>query len=111
MKLRILIPTICFMMLNINVFAQEPVKLKADTLIKKLDSLAKKTDSAGTQVNNINKEAYNDVTKLNARTYFVLLLSIYIGLKVMDSILSDDYAYYDNNSSYTLDFPTKTNKT
>ncbi len=73
MKLRILIPIICFMMLNINAFAQEPVKIKADTLIKKLDSLAKKTDSAGTQVNNINKEAYNDVTKLNARTYFILL--------------------------------------
>ncbi len=73
MKLRILIPTICFLMLNINAFAQEPVKIKADTLIKKLDSLAKKTDSTGTQINIINKEAFNDVTKLNARTYFVLL--------------------------------------
>ena len=71
MKLRILIPTICFLMLNIHAFAQQPIK--ADTLIKKLDSLAKKTDSSGTQVNNINKEAYNDVTKLNARNYFLLL--------------------------------------
>lgn len=62
MKLRILIPTICSLMLNMNVIAQEPVKIKGDTLIKKLDSLAKKTDSTCTQINNINKEAYNDVT-------------------------------------------------
>ena len=52
-------------------FAQEPVK--ADTLIKKLDSLAKKTDSAGHQVNNINASAYNEVTKLTPRSYFLLL--------------------------------------
>ena len=71
MKLRILIPTICFMLLNINVFAQEPVKV--DSLIKKLDSLAKKTDSSGTQVNNIDKGAYNEVTKLNVKSYFILL--------------------------------------
>lgn len=62
MKLRILIPTICSLMLNMNVIAQESVKIKGDTLIKKLDSLAKKTDSTCTQINNINKEAYNDVT-------------------------------------------------
>jgi membrane-associated phospholipid phosphatase len=52
-------------------FAQEPVK--ADTLIKKLDSLARKTDSAGTQKNNIAPAAYNDVTKLDFRSYFILL--------------------------------------
>jgi len=51
--------------------AQEPVK--ADTLIKKLDSLAKKTDSAGVQKNNINPAAYNDVTKLTPKSYFILL--------------------------------------
>ena len=71
MKLRFLIPTICILLLNINAFAQQPIK--ADTLIKKLDSLARKTDSTGMQVNNINKEAYNEITKLNARTYFLLL--------------------------------------
>lgn len=54
MKLRILIPTICSLMLNMNVIAQESVKIKGDTLIKKLDSLAKKTDSTCTQINNIN---------------------------------------------------------
>ena len=71
MKLRILITTISFMLLNINVFAQEPVKV--DSLIKKLDSLAKKTDSTGSQINNIDKGAYNEVTKLNLKSYFILL--------------------------------------
>ena len=71
MKLRTLITGFCFLLLNITAFAQEPIK--ADTLIKKLDSLAKKADSTGTQIININKEAFNDVTKLNARSYFILL--------------------------------------
>ena len=71
MKLSVLIPTICFMLLNITAFAQEPVK--KDTLLKKLDSLAKKTDSTGTQINNINKESYNEVTKLTTKSYFILL--------------------------------------
>ena len=46
-----------------------------DSLIKKLDSLEKKTDSTGVQVNNINKEAYNENTKLNFRTFSILTWS------------------------------------
>jgi membrane-associated phospholipid phosphatase len=46
---------------------------KADTLIHKLDSLQKKTDSTGYQVNNTKEAAYNDVTKLSFRDYFILL--------------------------------------
>jgi membrane-associated phospholipid phosphatase len=49
-------------------FAQQP-----DTLIKKLDSLSTKTDSAGGQVNNINTKAYNEKTKIDFPTYFILL--------------------------------------
>jgi membrane-associated phospholipid phosphatase len=55
-----------------TVFAQVP-KVPADTLIKKLDSLSQKTDSAGFQQNNINPVAYNDITKLTGREYFILL--------------------------------------
>lgn len=55
-----------------SVFSQVP-QVPADTLIKKLDSLSQKTDSAGFQVNNINPSAYNDVTKLTGREYFILL--------------------------------------
>jgi membrane-associated phospholipid phosphatase len=50
------------------VFGQKP-----DTLIKKLDSLSHKTDSAGKQNNNINPYAYNEATKLDFNTYFILL--------------------------------------
>lgn len=71
MKINFISLCICFVLLSFHSFAQEPIK--ADTLIKKLDSLAKKTDSAGTQVNNIKESAYNDVTKLSARSYFILL--------------------------------------
>ena len=46
---------------------------KPDTLIKKLDSLSKKTDSAGKQNNNINPAAYNEATKIDVPTYFILL--------------------------------------
>jgi membrane-associated phospholipid phosphatase len=53
-------------------FSQVP-KVPADTLIKKLDSLSQKTDSAGFQKNNINPAAYNDITKLTGREYFILL--------------------------------------
>lgn len=66
---RLLLPILIILYSSIAT-AQVP---KADTLVKKLDSLARKTDSAGTQVNNINPAAYNDVTKLNGRTYFILL--------------------------------------
>lgn len=56
------------MLLYIFGWTQQP-----DTLIKKLDSLSKKTDSAGKQVNNISPAAYNEATKLNFPTYFILL--------------------------------------
>ncbi len=54
-----------------SAFAQVPQQ--ADTIVKKLDSLAKKTDSAGYQVNNTKESAYNDITKLSGRDYFILL--------------------------------------
>jgi len=44
-----------------------------DTLINKLDSLARKKDSAGKQINVINPKAYNEVTKLTFKNYFILL--------------------------------------
>lgn len=47
-------------------FGQQP-----DTLIKKLDSLATKSDSV--KPNNTNPSAYNQATKLNVPTYFILL--------------------------------------
>src|ERR1700754_4241498 len=46
---------------------------QTDTLIKKLDSLGRKTDSAGGQNNNIEEVAYNEVTKITFKNYFVLL--------------------------------------
>ena len=54
----------------LSVFAQQPIP--ADSLIKKLDSLEKKTDTVK-QVNNIAESDYNENTKLNGRTYFILL--------------------------------------
>lgn len=56
------------MLLPCVILAQQP-----DTLIKKLDSLSKKTDSAGGQINNTNPAAYNENTKLNFQSYFILL--------------------------------------
>lgn len=50
-------------------FSQQPV----DTLLHKLDSLSAKSDSAGFQNNNTNPAAYNAVTRLSTRDYFVLL--------------------------------------
>lgn len=44
-----------------------------DTLLHKLDSLSKKTDSADKQINNTAPGAYNDLTTLTPRTYFILL--------------------------------------
>jgi membrane-associated phospholipid phosphatase len=49
------------------------ISQKPDTLVKKLDSLSNKTDSAGGQKNNINRNAYNEQTKINVPTYFILL--------------------------------------
>jgi membrane-associated phospholipid phosphatase len=71
MQLKKLTISCILLLFSSAAFAQEPVK--ADTLIKKLDSLAKKVDSTGTQVNNISESAYNENTKLNGRTYFILL--------------------------------------
>lgn len=55
-----------FFILSYGVTAQQP-----DTLIKKLDSLSQKSDS--TKPNNTSPSAYNENTKLNVPTYFVLL--------------------------------------
>lgn len=71
MKLRFLITILGILLLNITAFAQQPIKV--DTLIKKLDSLAKKNDRTGTQIINIDKDAYNEATKLTPRSYFILL--------------------------------------
>src|SRR5437764_6955081 len=47
-----------------------------DTLIKKLDSTSKvQTDTSKNVHNNIKQENYNEVTKITAHTYFVLLES------------------------------------
>lgn len=54
--------------ISIGGFCQQP-----DTLIKKLDSLSHKTDSAGGQKNNTEQSAYNENTKLNFASYFILL--------------------------------------
>jgi len=56
------------LLISIIASAQKP-----DTLIKKLDSLSKKTDSVGKQSNNTNPAAYNEETRLNLQTYFILL--------------------------------------
>lgn len=57
-----------FILISNLTFAQ-----KTDTLIKKLDSLSKKTHEAGGQINNTNPAAYNETTKLNFSSYFILL--------------------------------------
>lgn len=49
-----------------GIHAQQP-----DTLIKKLDSLTQKSDSA--KPNNTVPSAYNETTKINVPTYFILL--------------------------------------
>lgn len=55
-----------FILLPTFSFSQQP-----DTLIKKLDSLTQKSDSA--RPNNTAPSAYNEATKLNVPTYFILL--------------------------------------
>lgn len=69
-----------FLLISIPAFSQVPKqqtdsinKQPADTIIKKLDSLKNRTDSAGYQNNVIDKEAYNETTKLRPRDYFILL--------------------------------------
>jgi len=59
---------VAFAILPLAMFSQKP-----DTLIKKLDSLSKKTDSAEGQVNNIDKTAYNENTRITFSSYFILL--------------------------------------
>ncbi len=79
MKRNILI--VNFLLLSFAAFSQVPKqpldtsikKQSADTIIKKLDSLKKKQDSTGVQHPNIEKEAFNETTKLRARDYFILL--------------------------------------
>jgi membrane-associated phospholipid phosphatase len=56
-------------MLSLKGLSQQP-----DTLIRKLDSLNKKNDSTpSVQQNNISEAAYNQATKINFKTYFILL--------------------------------------
>ena len=44
-----------------------------DTLIHRLDSLSRETESAGSQINNIAPQGYNETTKITFKNYFVLL--------------------------------------
>jgi membrane-associated phospholipid phosphatase len=64
----------CFFLLALS-FSTSVFSQKADTLINKLDSLSKKTDSAGGQVNNIAPKAYNENSRINFKSYFILLSS------------------------------------
>ncbi|MEO8405678.1 MAG: hypothetical protein ABI480_13815, partial [Chitinophagaceae bacterium] len=68
MKIRFFATGILILLFSIPVFSQKP-----DTLIKKLDSLSVKTDSAGSQINNTDRSAYNEHTKITAGVYFILL--------------------------------------
>jgi membrane-associated phospholipid phosphatase len=65
--IKVLMTALCFFA-SAAAFCQKP-----DTLIKKLDSLSKKTDTAGGQKNNIAPAAYNENTRINVPTYFILL--------------------------------------
>jgi len=60
---------ICYLALFMPLFAYSQ---KTDTLIRKLDSLDKKADTVS-QKNIINEGAYNEVTKITAKNYVVLL--------------------------------------
>ncbi len=46
---------------------------QVDSLSKQLDSLRQKKENAGGQYNNINKNAYNEATVLDVKSYFILL--------------------------------------
>jgi membrane-associated phospholipid phosphatase len=66
-KLRMgLIALLVTMTLPFLSYSQQP-----DTLIRKLDSLAQKSDSV--KPNNTAPSAYNETTKINVPTYFILL--------------------------------------
>lgn len=66
---KIIIAFFSCVLITTSLHAQVPV----DTLLHKLDSLSHKSDSAGFQINNTKASAYNDITKLSTRDYFVLL--------------------------------------
>lgn len=59
---------IFLLIISFKGFGQQP-----DTLIRKLDSLSIRNDSTGTQLNNTTEAAYNEQTKIAAKTYFILL--------------------------------------
>jgi membrane-associated phospholipid phosphatase len=65
--------TSIFLILALWLFSFNAFSQKPDTLLKKLDSLSIKADSAGSQKNEIDKEAYNQHTKINGNVYFILL--------------------------------------
>jgi membrane-associated phospholipid phosphatase len=66
-------------LLLLFLFGSVPVLIfcqQKDTLIKKLDSASRvQSDTSKNGHNNISQENYNEVTKLTARTYFLLLAS------------------------------------
>lgn len=66
MKYGCLYIIIC-MLMSLAGFSQ-----KTDTLIKKLDSLSRRDDTAKKKLN-IQPQAYNETTKINVPTYFILL--------------------------------------
>ncbi|MEO5564049.1 MAG: phosphatase PAP2 family protein [Chitinophagaceae bacterium] len=59
--------------LIVLLFSLPALSQKPDTLIRKLDSLSIKTDSAGGQINNTERAAYNENTRMTAGVYFILL--------------------------------------
>ncbi len=63
---------LAFLSVSFTAFSQVP-KQPADTIIKKLDSLNRKADTTGIPPPAIQKEAYNEITKLRARDYFILM--------------------------------------
>src|SRR5690349_7671353 len=65
---KLILPRLISIMFYIPGYSQKP-----DTLIKKLDSLSIKTDSAGKQINNTDRAAYDENTKITFGVYFLLL--------------------------------------
>ena len=57
----------------LSIISLPGISQQTDTLIRKLDSLSHKTDSAGKQLNNTTKGAYNENTKINFKSYLILL--------------------------------------
>ncbi len=63
----------CFLLIIVSLLSVRGFSQKPDTLIKKLDSLSRQKDSAGNQINNTDKTAFNEQTKITFKTYFILL--------------------------------------